>query len=105
RNWPSAGTKSPEDRPCRYNSGTTSLIFGVLRIQGGRIAEQDRRAEPPALAGVGVNPSVVDPRRDYLHRPGAGQNLSGLVTTIAHHQPPAPLVALADEPVDVGIHL
>jgi len=63
---------------------------------------------PSRTAGVGgveVNPSVVDPRRDHLHRPRAGQYLPRLVTTIAHHQPPAPLVALANEPVEVGIHL
>ena len=44
RNWPSAGTKSPVDSPCRYSSGNTSVIFGVLRHQGGRIAEANRRA-------------------------------------------------------------
>jgi hypothetical protein len=42
RNWPSAGTKSPLDRPCKYSSGSTSVIFGVLRHQGGRIAELNR---------------------------------------------------------------
>jgi hypothetical protein len=39
RNWPSAGAKSPEDSPCRYSSGSTSLTCGVLRAHGGRIAE------------------------------------------------------------------
>jgi hypothetical protein len=43
---PHADTKSPEDRPCRHNSGSTLLIFGVLRTQGGRIAEQNRRRWP-----------------------------------------------------------
>ncbi len=66
---------------------------------------QDRRAEPLALPGVGVNPSVVDPRRDHLHRSRASQDPAGLVAAVAHHQPPAPLVALGDERIDVSVHL
>jgi hypothetical protein len=46
RNWPSAGTKSPDDRPCKYSRGSTSVIFGVLRHHGGRIAEENRRRSP-----------------------------------------------------------
>jgi hypothetical protein len=46
RNWPSAGPKSPEDSPCRYSSGNTSLIFGVFRHQGGRIAEVNLARSP-----------------------------------------------------------
>ena len=46
RNWPSAGAKSPEDSPCRYSSGNTSVIFGVLRHHGGRIAEENRARSP-----------------------------------------------------------
>jgi len=46
RNCPSAGPKSPVERPCRYNSGNTSLIFGVLRHHGGRIAEENRTRCP-----------------------------------------------------------
>jgi hypothetical protein len=42
RNWPSAGTKSPEDSPCKYSSGSTSLTCGVLRAHGGKIAEENR---------------------------------------------------------------
>jgi hypothetical protein len=42
RNWPSAGTKSPLDRPCKYSNGSTSVVFGVLRHQGGKIAEENR---------------------------------------------------------------
>ncbi len=42
RNWPSAGTKSPEDSPCRYSSGSTSVTCGVLRAHGGKIAEENR---------------------------------------------------------------
>ena len=46
RNWPSAGTKSPLDRPCRYSSGSTSVIFGVFRAHGGKIAEENRCRSP-----------------------------------------------------------
>ena len=46
RNWPSAGTKSPVDSPCRYSSGNTSVIFGVLRHHGGRIAEENLARSP-----------------------------------------------------------
>ena len=46
RNWPSAGTKSPLDRPCRYSSGSTSVTFGVLRAHGGKIAEENRFRSP-----------------------------------------------------------
>jgi hypothetical protein len=48
RNCPRAGTKSPDDRPCRYSSGSTSVIFGVLRAHGGKIAEQNRIRSPVA---------------------------------------------------------
>ena len=46
RNWPSAGTKSPLDSPCRYSSGSTSVIFGVFRAHGGKIAEENRFRSP-----------------------------------------------------------
>jgi hypothetical protein len=46
RNYPSAGTKSPLDSPWRLSSGNTSVIFGVLRHQGGRIAEENRQHSP-----------------------------------------------------------
>ena len=42
RNWPSAGTKFPLDNPCKYSSGSTSVIFGVFRAHGGKIAEENR---------------------------------------------------------------
>jgi hypothetical protein len=45
-NWPSAGTKSPVNRPCRYSSGSTSVTFGVLRAHGGKIAELNRLRSP-----------------------------------------------------------
>src|SRR6266571_8646445 len=51
RNWASAGPKSPEDRPCRYNSGSTSVTWGVLPAHGGKIAEENR-ARPPAAGSV-----------------------------------------------------
>ena len=50
RNWPRAGTKSPLDRPCRYSSGSTSVIFGVLRAHGGKIAEENRCRSPVAAS-------------------------------------------------------
>ena len=42
----SAGTKSPLDSPCRYKSGSTSVIFGVLHAHAGRIAEANRFRSP-----------------------------------------------------------
>src|SRR5260370_21312791 len=47
-NWPSAGTKSPEDTPCRYSSGSTSAIFGGLRAHGGTIAHEHLIRPPVA---------------------------------------------------------
>jgi len=49
RNWPSAGAKSPEDRPCKYSNGSTAVTCGVLRAHGGKIAEENRARSP--LAG------------------------------------------------------
>jgi hypothetical protein len=54
---------------------------------------QDRRGEPPALAGVRIDAAIVDPRRNHLHRSGAGQDLTALVSAVAYHQP-APIIAL-----------
>jgi hypothetical protein len=34
------------DKPCRYNSGRTSVIFGDLRHHAGRITEANRRRSP-----------------------------------------------------------
>jgi hypothetical protein len=48
RNCSSAGTKSLDDSPCRYSSGSTSVIFGLLRHHGGKIAEQNRVLPPVA---------------------------------------------------------
>ena len=76
------------------------MIFGVLRHHGGRIAEANR-----LLPGIRVDPPVVDPRRDYLHRAGRGEHLAGLVGAIAHHQPAPVLVALLAELRNVGADL
>ena len=43
--WAEAG-----DRPCRWSRGNTSLIFGDLRAQGGRIADENRLGSPVALS-------------------------------------------------------
>ena len=71
--------KSPDDRPCRYKSGSTSVTFGVLRAQGGRIAEENRCRFPGARVGA----LVVHPRRGHLDRrprwsapPGHGDSRS-----------------------------
>ena len=76
------------------------MIFGVLRAQGGRIAEEKR-----AVHGVGVDTLVVDPRRGHLDRPRTGQHLPWFVVAVAHHQAVAVLVTLGGEPGDIGIHL
>src|SRR5581483_5338645 len=41
-----AGAKSPVDRPCRYNSGRTSLTLGLLRHHGGTIADLNCARSP-----------------------------------------------------------
>jgi hypothetical protein len=43
-----AGTKSPEDRPCRYSSGSTSATFELFRHHGGRISDRKRTRSPVA---------------------------------------------------------
>src|SRR5262249_16606781 len=62
RNWPSAGTKSPDDRPCRYSTGSTSVIFGVFRAHGGKIAEPHRFRSHAALSAVAAWVRVSLPR-------------------------------------------
>jgi hypothetical protein len=101
RNWPRAGTKSPLDSPCRYSSGSTSVIFGVFRAHGGK----NRRTEPLPFAGGRVGALVVDPRGSDLDRTSAGQHLPALVIAIAHHQAPAVLAPLGSELGYIGIHL
>src|SRR5215471_5342981 len=88
RNWPSAGTKSPEDSPCRYSSGSTSVTCRVLRAHGGKIAEENRIRCP--LPGVGA--LVIDPRCRHLHRARAGQHRPRLGGAVADHHPAAVLV-------------
>jgi hypothetical protein len=46
RNCSNAGTKSPEDRPCRYSSGSTSATCGDFLAHAGRIAEENRHRSP-----------------------------------------------------------
>ena len=75
RNWPSAGTKSPLDRPCRSSSGSTSVIFGVFRAHGGTIAELNRFRSPvsgsvrlPLTHGTvtSIAPALVSTSRGWL---------------------------------------
>ena len=87
KNSPSAGAKSPLDIPCRYISGSTSATLGLLRHHGGTMAERNRQS----LAGVGVDPAVVDPRRLDLDPARGGGDGAGLGVAVAHHQPPATL--------------
>jgi len=42
RNCSKAGTKSPEDRPCKYSSGNTSATCGDFLAHAGRIVEENR---------------------------------------------------------------
>jgi len=46
RNCPGAGTKSPQDRPCRESRGSTPVIFGVFRAHAGKIAQENRSRSP-----------------------------------------------------------
>ncbi len=70
-----------------------------------RPRRQNRRAEPPALTGIGIDPAVVDPRRTHPDRAGAGQHLSRLVIAVAHHQPLPALVELVSEPGNAPLDL
>ena len=63
RNRSNAGPKSSEDSPCRYSSGSTSVILGDLRHHGAKIAEENRLRSRGLIAAL-----VVDPRRDHLDR-------------------------------------
>ncbi len=83
------GVKSLVDSPCRYSSGSTSLICGDLRAQAGRIAEENRFRSPVS----GVDAFVVDSRCFHLNcPPGCRQHLAGLVIAVADHQPMPPLL-------------
>ena len=48
RNCSNAGPKSSQDSPCRYSSGSTSVIFGDVRHHGAKIAEENRARSPVA---------------------------------------------------------
>src|SRR3954449_534225 len=80
RNCPRAGTKSPDESPCRYSSGSTSPIFGVLRAHGGKIDEQNRCRSPVSgatrLAFAAVLQTVTAPARATRGRhPVSGSTL------------------------------
>jgi hypothetical protein len=73
RNCPSAGTKSPLDRPYSYSSGGTSVIFGHLRPRW-----QDGRGEPLQLpvcgsvrssltrrTAISITPALVNTSRGW----------------------------------------
>jgi hypothetical protein len=47
-----AGKKSLLDRPCRYSSGNTSVIFGDLRHHAGRIAEEENLLRSPVVSST-----------------------------------------------------
>src|SRR4029079_11542881 len=98
RNCPSAGTKSPDESPCRYSSGNTSPIVGVLRAHGGKIDD-----EPLPLTGIRVDTPVVDPRCRDVHRAGARGHRPRLVAAGAHHQPMTLLVTNVSERGDVRL--
>ena len=77
------------------------MIFGVLRHQGGRIAEENRARSP-------VSGSVrrsFDPGCGHLDRAGRGQDLPRLVGSVAHHQSAAAGVAVVGEAGDVVVDL
>src|SRR5258707_15667897 len=60
RNWPSARTKSPDDRPCRDSSGSTSASCGVLRAHGGKIAAVNLIRPPvPGAVRLSLTPGPV----------------------------------------------
>src|SRR5258708_12880912 len=77
RNWPSAGTKSPDDRPCRYSSGSTSASCGVLRAHGGKIAEENL-----------IRPPVAGSVRLSLTRGAATPTPPAPVSTVRRSPPP-----------------
>jgi hypothetical protein len=100
RNCLSAGTKSPDDNPCKYSSGNTSSMRGVLRPR-----RQDRRGKPLPLTGFRIDPLVVHARGHHRHRPGAGEHIARGVRAVAHHQPMPVLVTHLDETGDVIVDL
>ncbi len=85
RNCSNAGPKSPDDKPCRYNSGSTSATFGDFRAHAGRIADANRFRSPVTSsmrlslirgARTGIAPAAVitsrstrEPLRTTSRRP------------------------------------
>ena len=69
--------------------------FGDLRHHGGKIAEENRFRLPSRL----IDPLVVHPRRDHLHRPRTSDQLPRLGVPVTDRQPPALLVGVG---VDAG---
>jgi len=71
RKLSSAGAKSCDDKPCKYSSGNTSLIFGDLRHHAGRIADENRLRSPASStrlsltrgAATSTAPAAVSTRR------------------------------------------
>jgi len=53
---------------------------------------QNRRGEPFAADGIGVDTAVVDPRRGHRHRTRSSQHIPLAVVAVADHQPPPVLV-------------
>jgi hypothetical protein len=64
---------------------------------------QDGGGEPLALAGDLIDALVVHARGDHLDRAGRGEDLAGLVVTVAHHQPVTLLIPFLGQLGDVGI--
>ncbi|GII59057.1 hypothetical protein Pth03_74460 [Planotetraspora thailandica] len=77
------------------------MIFGVLRAQGGTMAEENRLRSP--VTGS-VRLSLTRGAAD-LNRAGGGEHLPGLVVAVAYDQTTPILVALAGELRDVGVDL
>src|SRR6266571_3979616 len=96
-----AGTKSLELSPCRYSSGSTSATFPAAPDPPG----QDHALELLALAGLGVDAAVVDPRADHLDLPCAGGDLPGWGVAVAAHQPVPVLVDQLGEGGQVNVDL
>ncbi len=73
------------------------------RLAGPR--RQDRAAEAHLLAGLLVDPAVVDPRRPDLDRPGAGDQRPRLGVSVAHNQAMPVFVDLVRHARDVAVDL
>ena len=93
RNCSSAGPKSPVDSPCRYSSGSTSVICGDLRAHAGRIAEENRCRSPVSgSTRLSLTRGAVT-----VTAPAAVSTSRSLVVAVADHQPIPALVDLVGE--------